>query len=235
VLVVSEAGLGALGCEEGRVQAAGGGWAWLLGPRGPVHLTGAAGPRGPLTAVVDRVPALEPGARVRLDLGRARVWRTPPAPAPAAPDRIAAACAAVSAHRWNDPRALALGAEPLRRSIEGLIGRGPGLTPAGDDALLGYLLARRALCGAAPVRAEAALVLWAARRATGGPSRALLRWAARGEAPEPAAAMLAALLRAEGPALAPALRRLGAYGRTTGPAILTGMVGALTAGGAGRP
>jgi hypothetical protein len=230
VLVVSEAGLGALGCGEGRVQAAGGGWAWLRGPRGFVHLTGPAGPRGPLTAVVARVPVLEPGARVLLDLERARAWRTPPPPSPAEADRIAAACAAVRAHRWNDPRALALGAEPLQRSIDGLIGRGPGLTPAGDDVLLGYLLARRALAGAAAARAGAALVLRAARRGTGGPSLALLRWAARGEAPEPAASMLAALLRADGRALAPALRRLGAYGRTTGPAILTGMVGALTSG-----
>ncbi|MDX6647133.1 MAG: hypothetical protein QOK40_2860 [Miltoncostaeaceae bacterium] len=208
MLVVNEAGLGVLGCEEGRVQAAGAGWAWLRGPRGPVHLTGPAGPRGPLTAVVARVPVLEPGARVRLDQRRALVWRTPSAPEPVPADRIAAACAAVRAHLWNDPRALALGARPLDELAGGLAGRGPGLTPAGDDALLGYLLARRAIVGTAAARADAALVLRAARRASGGPSLALLR--------------------ADGAALGPALRRLGAYGRTTGPAILAGLVGGLS-------
>jgi len=226
VLVVGEAGLGALTCEEGRVAAAGAGWAWLHGPRGPVHLTGAAGPRGPLTAVVERVPVLEPGARVRLDLSRAVVWRSPPPPSPAPADARASACAAVRAHAWNDPRALALGAAPLQEVAAALAGRGPGLTPAGDDALLGFLLARRALAGDA-ARPDAAVILAAARRASGGPGLALLRWAARGEAAEPAALMLAALVAADGPALAPALRRLGAYGRTTGPAILTGMLAGL--------
>jgi uncharacterized protein DUF2877 len=180
--------------------------------------------------VVARVPVLEPGARVRLDLARAVVWRTPSPPPPAPADRVASACTAVRAHLWNDPRALALGGEPLRDLVGGLAGRGPGLTPAGDDALLGYLLARRALVGDA-ARPDAALVLRCTRRVSGGPSLALLRWAARGEAPEPAAAMLAALLRGDGPALAPALRRLGAYGRTTGPAILAGLVGGLTTPG----
>src|SRR5205807_842773 len=147
-------------------------------PRGPVHLTGTAGPRGPLTAVVERVPVLEPGARVRLDLSRAVVWRTPSPPPPAPSDRVASACAAVRAHLWNDPRALALGIEPLQGLADALAGRGPGLTPAGDDALLGYLLARRALVGDA-ARPDAALVLRCARRSSGGPGLALLRWAAR--------------------------------------------------------
>ena len=37
-----------------------------------------------------------------------------------------------------------------------------------------------------------------------------------------------ALLRADGPSLAAALRRLAAYGRTTGRAILTGLCAGLT-------
>ena len=111
-------------------------------------------------------------------------------------------------------------------SASDLAGRGPGLTPAGDDALAGYLLARRAL-DPAGARTEAAVVLTVARRATGQPARSLLRAAARGEAFEPVASMLAVLLRADGPALAAALRRLSALGATTGRAALTGLLRGL--------
>jgi len=212
------------------VIAAGAGWVWIEDSRRGrlLHVTGARGPRGPLTVVVARVPLLAPGDRVLLDLSRARTWRTPPPPAPASAGAVLEACVAVRPHRWPDPRALALGLERIEEVAPELAGRGPGLTPAGDDALLGYVLARRALDPAAG-RREAAAVLVVARRATGGPALALLRWAARGEAPEPAAAMLARLLEADGAALAPAVRRLGALGRTTGRAMLTGLTCALEA------
>lgn len=227
-LTVREVGLGAQGTEGGRAAAAGAGWAWLRTRRGPVHLTSARGPRTPLTAVVERVPVLEPGDRVRLDARQARVWRAPAPPPPAPRGRIAAACAVVWPHLWNDPRALALAADPLEHVLPDLAGRGPGLTPAGDDALLGLLLARRAT-GHPRARRDAALVLAWARRRSGMPSLALLRWAAHGEGPEPAVLALAALLAGDAAALAPAVRRLLAFGRTTGPAILTGLVGGLAA------
>ncbi len=220
--------MGAWGVTGGRVLASGAGWAWLRTDTGrPVHVTGERGPRGPLTAVVARVPVLRPGERLGLDPSAARAWRTPAPPAPAAPGLVGEACAVVSGHGWNDPWARALGREPLEDVLPRLAGRGPGLTPAGDDALLGYLLARRALTGAG-ARPLAARILWAARSRSGGPSLALLRLAARGEAPEPAALMRDALLRADGPSLAAALRRLAAYGRTTGRAILTGLCAGLT-------
>jgi hypothetical protein len=207
--------------------ASGAGWAWLRTEAGrPLHLTGERGPRGPLTAVVARVPVLRPGERVVLEPDRARPWRTPPPPAPAAPERLREACAAVGAHRWNDPWARALDREPLEALLPRLVGRGPGLTPAGDDALLGFILARRALAGDR-ARPAASQILCAARTRTGGPSLALLRLAARGEAPEPAAAMRDALLRADGLSMAGAVRRLIDYGRTTGGAILTGLVAGL--------
>jgi hypothetical protein len=212
------------------VAAAGAGWAWLRAePLGrPAHLTGRGGPRGPLTLVVDRVPVLAPGDRVALDSAGARPWRTPVPPAAADPDAVAAACRSVTAHLWNDPRALELGRRPLGQVAPGLVGRGPGLTPAGDDVLLGWLLARRAR-NPAGARGDAALVLGLARRGTGAVSRGLLRWAARGEAPEPVALMLAALVGADGPGLGPAVRRLAGYGRTTGRAALTGLVAGLLA------
>jgi Protein of unknown function (DUF2877) len=231
---VLEAGAGAAGTDGGRVAASGPGWAWLRQPTGPpIHLTGRSGPRTPLSAVVAAVPALRPGTLVRLDCGRARAWRTPAPPAAVDPERRRAACALVEGHGWNDPRARALGREPLEALLPDLVGRGPGLTPAGDDALLGFLLARRALDPVA-ARADGARVLAAARGRTGAVSLALLRWAARGEGPAPAAALLAALLRGDGPALAPALRALERFGRTTGPAIATGMIGGLGALGSGR-
>lgn len=225
-LVVRIAGRGAQGVAGGRVMAAGAGWAWLRTEAGPVHIAGERGPRSPLTAIVDRVPVLEPGARVRLETSNAQPWTTP-APPPAADEgRIRDACTAVEPYLWNDPRARSLATEPLGAVLPELVGRGPGLTPAGDDALLGYLLARRAL-DEPESRAAAALILRAARARTGDPARAFLRWAAKGEAPEPAAFALAALLTADGPALAPAVRRLTAFGSSTGRAILTGLVGGL--------
>jgi len=226
-LRVAEAGVGALGATGGRVAASGAGWAWLRDPDGrPLHVTGERGPRGPLTAIVGRVPVLRPGDRVALDPEDARPWRTPSPPPPAPPDRLREGLRGGAAHAWNDPWARALGPGGLRDLLPHLIGRGPGLTPAGDDALLGFLLARLAVDpeGARP---EGACILAAARRGTGGPSLALLRHAARGDAAEPAARMRDALLRAEGPALAPALRVLLAYGRTTGRAILAGLAAGL--------
>jgi hypothetical protein len=165
-----------------------------------------------------------PGGRVAAS-GAGWAWlRDPPPPAP--PDRRREALLAVAAHVWNDPWARALGRDELEDLLPHLVGRGPGLTPAGDDALLGFILARMAV-DAHGARPRVARILAAARRGTGGPSVALLRHAARGEAAEPAARMRDALLRADGPAIAPALRGLLAFGRTTGRAILAGLAAGL--------
>lgn len=212
--------------DHGRVMAAGAGWAWLRGERGVVHLTGMDGPRGPLTAVVARVPVLRAGQHVSLDIASAEPWRTPPPPPAADRPLVAGACEAARPHAWNDPRALALGTGALRDAAAALAGRGPGLTPAGDDVLAGYLLARGAI-DPDVARRDATAVLHAARGVTGEPARSLLRAAAHGEAFEPVAKMLAVLLRADGPALAPAIRRLAALGATTGRATLTGLIRGL--------
>lgn len=215
----------ASGFGGGRVVAAGAGWAWLRDGRRFVHVCGVRGPRGPLTAIVERVPVLEPGQRVTLDAGRARVWRAPDPPAAADRDRVAAACIAARPHAWNDPRALALGEGALAGEVRSLTGRGPGLTPAGDDALAGFVLARRAI-DPPGCRTTSAIVL-AGGRHTSEPARSLLRAAARGEGFDVAVGMLGALLAADGPALAPAVRRLTALGATTGRAMLTGLIRGL--------
>ena len=219
-LLVHQYGPGVAQVARGRVSASGAGWAWIDSGGRPAHLTGERGPMLPVTLRVERVPPLRPGSFVTLDLSRARPWHANPRPEPAGTSDVRDGCDAVRAHAWNDPRAHRLGIAPLDESLRDLVGRGPGLTPAGDDALLGYLIAR-------DNRAISARIVWAVRGASTAPSLALVRWAARGQPPEVAADMLAALLRADGHAIGPALVRLVALGGTTGRAILTGMLAGL--------
>ena len=224
-LQVFEIGAAVADATGGRVMASGAGWAWLRDGGRVLHVAGVHGPHGPLTAIVGRLPPSEPGDRVRLDASGARSWRTPPVTVTASPDAIRDACLLVRPHVWNDPRALLLGTVPVAQITDDLVGRGPGLTPAGDDALAGYVYTAVALG-----RADAAEAAAAARQAaaeTGEPSASLLRLAADGEVFAPVGAMLGALVGTNPDALAPALRNLTALGRTTGRAILTGMVRAL--------
>lgn len=221
-----EVGVGAALCRGGRVMAAGAGWAWVSGAGMPVHVTGPTGPRGPLTAVIADMPRIKPGDRLGLDPSLATIWRTP-RPPPAAPAaRIRAACDAVRARGWPDPRALALGRIPDAQALPHLIGRGPGLTPAGDDVLVGYLIACAAVLPDGH-RVLSARILRLAHSGTGGPARAFLRMAARGECMDAVAVMRDALLTADGPGLASAVRTLESVGRTTGRATLTGLVAGM--------
>jgi hypothetical protein len=73
---------------------------------------------------------------------------------------------------------------PPRVELETLAGRGPGLTPLGDDILIGYAAAH-ALSG----NDAAAVAVRAARRTT-SLSRTLLRLAAQGALPEAAHRLL---------------------------------------------
>ncbi len=219
-LVVGEAGLGAITCSGGRVHATGGGWAWIDWDGRPVHLTDLRGPMTPLTARVARFPHLEVGSQIALDTSRAVLWRSPPVQSVARPEAIRDACTSVAAHRWNDPWALQLVDQPVEALLPRLLGRGPGLTPAGDDVLIGFILARQC-------REESALILAGARNRSGQPSRAFLRWASKAEGPAVAVAMLHALVAADAQALGPALRNLLAFGGTTGSAILTGLTSGL--------
>ncbi|HEX3605428.1 MAG TPA: DUF2877 domain-containing protein [Candidatus Dormibacteraeota bacterium] len=99
-----------------------------------------------------------------------------------------------------------------------LLGRGPGLTPAGDDVVAGALAALVLLGGAVPA---AAGVLEEAPRRTTLLSAALLRCAARGQVVPQAAGLLRALC-GEG-ALQPAVEALLDIGATSGPALALGL------------
>ncbi|WP_217914199.1 DUF2877 domain-containing protein [Miltoncostaea marina] len=103
-----------------------------------------------------------------------------------------------------------------------LMGRGPGLTPEGDDVLCGAAVGVRALApaaGLAPERADAlvAALLPPSAGRTGALSATLLGLAAGGAAPEPVTRLVAPGAREA--ALAD-LRRLGS---STGAALAAGL------------
>jgi hypothetical protein len=114
---------------------------------------------------------------------------------------------------------------PVPVAGERLLGRGPGLTPEGDDVLAGAAAAVRALgpaAGLAPGGRDAlvaALVPPGVRRRTGALSATLLGLAAAGAAPEPVHRLIAGPEAGREGALAD-LSRLGA---STGRAIAAGV------------
>jgi hypothetical protein len=112
-------------------------------------------------------------------------------------------------------------AEPTPLAPETLIGRGPGLTPLGDDILAGALVTLAALDSPA-FGALAARVRAVAPGRTTFVSQALLHHATRGECiPE-----LAALLTAADPH--PALDELLAVGGSSGTGLARGALAALS-------
>jgi hypothetical protein len=197
----------------------GGGYALLAHPRAP---------RGPLTVLVAGLDAapLRPGDPARVDealhVGQHEIAldvapaRTPP-PEPLRPGWRTALAAALAAAPDPlpalEPGLAALRAGDLAHAVAELAGRGPGLTPAGDDVLAGHAAWRP---GAA---------LFAAGRAS-PLGLAYLRCAERGELPEPAARVLGAIRRGDAPAARRAARALGAWGASSGAAILWGLASA---------
>ena len=103
-----------------------------------------------------------------------------------------------------------------------LLGRGPGLTPAGDDVLAGWLLA---VHHDAALRALPAAAVPAARGATTALSAALLHEAAAGRG-VPAAVALADALAGHGDVgdVERALARLLRVGHTSGAALAWGLL-----------
>jgi len=105
-----------------------------------------------------------------------------------------------------------------------LVGRGPGLTPAGDDVLAGALVAGRATgdprLDGWRKGTEAAL----ARRRTTAVSRALLHHALAGWATPELADFVTAACAGEADAC---LRRLLAIGHTSGAALASGVLHVL--------
>ena len=130
-----------------------------------------------------------------------------------APDALASLLASVAT---LDPGAAA-------RAAGQLVGRGPGLTPEGDDLLAGAALAVAALAPSCRVPPDAVTAWLAAIGASLGPDRTtalshtLLRLALAGCGVEPVHALLD-LGPSAAPRWRPALHRLLRLGHSTGPA-----------------
>lgn len=138
---------------------------------------------------------------------------------PALPDEVVAPAARLGdALTAADPDA-------VRQAVERLVGLGPGLTPAGDDVLVGALAARPGGGLAEGVDA----VLAAGPDRTAALSAALLDQALRGYGLPQLAALLRALDGPPGAAVARAAEDLVGVGGTSGAAIGHGLLLGLRA------
>jgi hypothetical protein len=140
-------------------------------------------------------------------------------------------CAADQWRAWHAIDALhrALGVGDLAAMLGAagaLIGRGPGLTPSGDDLLVGFSAALTAT-GHPLGRPFARGVAERARGATTDIAWAYLDHAARGEYAEHVHAVLRALLVGSDGDLAIAVGRALAWGATSGADALTGIAVAI--------
>lgn len=220
----AEAVLGAGG--RGTVVATFARAAYLRLPGGLLALTTTGVPSGPIHArgpiPIHRLSAgdavIAEGGRLRagpvaVDLAGATVW------AGALPDRrrlAAGAALGLDLLATAPPSALeTLGVDPedLPGAVAALCGRGPGLTPAGDDVLAGILLL-------AQDPAAAALV---AEAPTNDIARAFLIWAAQGQSIEPVHRFLAATVAGDRAAGAAALGDLLRFGHSSGADLAAGL------------
>jgi len=218
--------------------------AYLRLPGGIVALVAPEVPPGPLWIRGDVfLQDLGPDATVtvdgdgldvaghRLPVADAETWQGPlPRPSrlraalPLALDVVAGAPrSALLADPWRaafDRAEAAMGRGDLLSAAAVLGGLGPGLTPAGDDALAGILFARRALAGR---DAEPRLLAVAGVAVTTDLSAALLGWAARGQAIEPVHALLAAVAAGDRIAALTATDRIASFGSSSGADLLLGL------------
>ncbi len=204
---------------------------------GALRLAGDAGPAVLGATTGDRVEVGErmvrlPAATVRA----ARTWR---------PHRVGSGSsvrsggdarrvrAALAAATADAPAWLSAGAHRAvtdldpSAAVHDLVGRGPGLTPSGDDALAGALLLLRA-CGDHAGRLDALVAAVRARAgSTTAVSAALLDAAADGWAAPEVVALVDAVAVADAQAVATALPAVLATGHTSGRDLVTGVAAAL--------
>lgn len=203
-------------------------------PAGPMHLRLHRLPEMALgDAVVSSGRTFELGAVSAARDGLPR-WQPPPIAAPAIVTAAPAApwllVGAARSSLVDDPTVAAVPAlladRDLLEAVALLAGRGPGLTPAGDDALAGILLV---LALAGHDRSDLAQAAEAAP--THAIARAFLTWAARGQAVAPVHHLLAALAAGEGAGAERQRAAVLALGGTSGADLLYGLglgLGALT-------
>ncbi len=216
---------------------------WRPQTHGELPLAELVGDRPGLTLVGGgRVEWSGPAGKVAVVV--ARWWAPPRVPCgaaasvgQAATDELRAAASARDVG-LRPERIAALAAAPddatQATAALGLLGRGPGLTPSGDDVLAGFLIGGR-VCARRAIGVERAVAEHAGR-ATNALSTRLLRHAARGECVPELAAAVAALCRKPTSALpaaageaATAAGRLLAVGHTSGAALAHGLLAAVQA------
>ncbi len=181
----------------------------------------------------------------RIDCLQARRWNPALAPAPLSPRALSAldACARAAEafrNRWKSmdratvkrmQTGAALIAEGVHQSDERalhqgvslLMGLGPGLTPAGDDYLLG-VLARLHMDAAGPDADAMARLITAAAATTTRLSRAWLQHAAQGRFDARWHGLQEALLAANEEDVCQAMQRILNVGVSSGPVALSGFL-----------
>jgi hypothetical protein len=210
-------------------------------PNGLLALAGPGVWEGPLHLLLDRpVPRSAAGSAVEVRDGliRGPGWTVhaagaggwsgavpPPAAVRRAAEQIRRALVGIAARSRVEPEVAARAEELVATGdLEALAallgGRGPGLTPAGDDALAGLLLVVRAAAGE---EVEPRLAGIAADARTSPIARAFLRWAARGQSLRPAHELLTAATRGDARGAARWARLLAAVGGSSGADLALGM------------
>ena len=171
-----------------------------------------------------------------VDIVAARTWR-PARVRPVDPPRIGCAAGRQGSHLsthlelsgpdrdsgWLADGIRAVVTRVHTEAVARLVGRGPGLTPSGDDALAGALLVAHAL-GTGTALADA---VRARLGATTAVSAALLDAAADGYAARPVVTLVDAAVAADPDAVRRALPAVLAIGHTSGADTVTGIRAAL--------
>ncbi|CAH1651351.1 conserved hypothetical protein [Hyphomicrobiales bacterium] len=228
-LVVATEDFLAVGICQGDSVRAGGGSLAIAG-KVMVNVAGAAVWRTPAPATHCAAGLL----RRRLAEAETAIWRsgTPGGFIEGMADTEVARFTTRMLHEAADGLALALGRDDIEAALghaSRLIGLGPGLTPSGDDFLVG-LLAARALCRRQGDVGSDRFALGVARLAkaeTNPISYAAIAKAARGEVRERVARLIIALCSATGAPLPPALEQVLAIGSSSGTEIAFGVIRGL--------
>jgi len=200
--------------------------AWIWAEHGPVVISSATALAGPITACTMPPEELARGHRVFLNHSDASGGDV----VPAAPgysgspevDRVELESG------WLSERAESLASGPAADVAAEIAGWGPGLTPSGDDVLIGYVLARRTVQREGHA-GEVDDIVEVMRDRSGEPSLSLVRWAAKGQAFAVVMAALEALLE-NAPGDHRAVAALGSLGHESGRATLVGLAAGLRAG-----
>lgn len=236
----------------------------LTTPAGEVLALHAPGlPLTPMSVVVPVLPQCRPGQPAarsagRLWLGGCAFWieRTPVWPSQATRRpldwhevvwlrELVVAFLAGDARWWAGglpavgsavARALAAGGAPAALA-QALVGRGPGLTPAGDDLLVGLALAGRAwlnpTLGTRIIRAVAQAAVRA--RAVSTPlGAAFLAHAGRGDFSQPLLGLAARAAAGDAAGVRECLAEIATLGATSGLDALTGTLAGLEAAVQGK-